>query len=63
MGEGTIKYKVRRMGIDLGTFTVEELLLRLEMGFLKGDEEVRTEEMTQWIPLTEAMTQHQKRRA
>lgn len=58
-----VKYKVRRMGIDLGTFTVEELLQRLNMGFLKGDEEVRTEEMTQWIPLTEAMGRHRTRQA
>lgn len=55
------KYMIRRDNVDLGTFTVEELLLRLNMGFLKGDEEARTEEMTHWIPLARAMQEHAKK--
>lgn len=53
-----IKYKVRRGHVEFGEFTAEELLLRLNMGFFKGDEQVRSEQMTQWIPLTEAMQEH-----
>lgn len=51
------KYTVCRNEIELGTFTAEEILLRLNMRFLKGDETAR-DETGRTIPLTQLMREH-----
>ena len=54
------KYTVLRNDMELGTFTAEEILLRLNMRLLKGDEMAR-DESQRTIPLTQLMREHARR--
>ena len=46
-----MNYKVRRQGVDLGIFPLDELRRRREVGEFNGEEYVQREGMTDWQPL------------
>ena len=54
------KYTVLRSDMELGTFTAEEILLRLNMRFLKGDEMAR-DDTGRTVSVTQLMREQSQR--
>lgn len=52
-----MKYRVRRQGQDLGSFSLEELVSGRQTGQLNGDEYVQAEGTTDWQPLSLVLKQ------